>query len=434
MGSGNSSIEARYRKILEILQANLDRPAKADRFETFSKAVSHYLQETKTSWPVEGRDVFLIAGTNGKGSVAKTLETLLNANGEHVGLFTSPHLMDTTERIRSGGRDLTHEEFVQIYDLIESYIEPYELSHFEILTLMMIETFFGGRVRPRVSSAVIEVGVGGRLDPTRVVPHETAVVTRIGLDHEAILGPLPSIAREKFAIAQGAKRAVYAPPEEHAVASAVFEAKNRYRETEFIEVEPYSQSVEKNGDEPRWWIETPYGRAPLALLGDRAVYNTSIALQAYEASRRSMSEVLGALRKVQWPARMEKLLFDGRKIYLSGDHNPQGVESLRELLKNFEYEKLWLVIGIGKNKDVSDMLERFASLPRAELVLTLTPFRSLELSDYGKWLSKAKGACADPIEALEFAVKQAGPNDLIVVTGSLYLAGDLRLKVVSRNR
>lgn len=437
--AAEQAAEIEYEKILAYLESSADKPAKPGRFEIFETAVTAYRVEAKTSWPsqdsVIGRDVFLIAGTNGKGTVAKTLETLLAASGERVGLFTSPHIMDTTERIRLGGSDLTHAEFVAVYKTIEPFAKKFELSHFEILTLMMIEAFFGDRIRPKVTCAVIEVGVGGRLDPTRVIPHEYAVITRIGLDHEAILGPLASIAREKFAITDGARIAIYAPPDENVVASAVFEAQAKQRlsgaPTQFLEVEPYAHHVSGLPTAPVWSIHTPYGKAALSLLGERAVFNTSIALQTFEASGRNVASVLGALKKVNWPARMELLNFHGRDIYLSGDHNPQGVKSLESLLHHFDYEKLWLVVGIGKNKDVDSMLKLFAAIPRVELFLTLTPFRALKLEDYGPWLETARGADVEPIEALSRAIELAGPNDLVVVSGSLYLVGDLRLKIIS---
>ena len=434
MNSQTSKRQDEYEKILEFLESSADKPSKSGRFEIFERAVSAYLEETKTSWPENGHDVFLIAGTNGKGSVAKTLETILADQGATVGLFTSPHLMETTERIRSGGKDLTPDEFVETYRFIETFVSRFELSHFEILTLMMIEVFFGGRLRPKVSAAVIEVGVGGRLDPTRVVPHEYAVITRIGLDHESILGPLPSIAREKFAIAEGARVAVYAPPDEVEVARAAFEAQRKYPNSQFIEVEPYAFDVAYDADQPRWKIRTPFGNAPLALLGERAVFNTSIALRVVEVAGRDVARALGVLKHVVWPGRMEPIKIGEQRIYLSGDHNPQGAESLRSLVSHFRYETLWLVVGIGKMKDATSMLEVYAQVPNLKLVLTTTTFRPKPLSDYGVWLERAEAAFEDPMAALLFAREHAGARDLIVVTGSLYLVGDLRLKLVSQNR
>lgn len=436
--NADQTVEADYRKILEFLEASADKPAKPGRFEIFQQAVSLYLQETKTSWPEAGHDVFLIAGTNGKGTVAKTLETILADQGESVGLFTSPHLMETTERIRSGGRDLTLNEFVETFRFIENYVRRFELSHFEILTLMMIEVFFGDRVRPRVSAAVIEVGVGGRLDPTRVVPHEYAILTRIGLDHEAVLGPLPAIAREKFAIAEGARVVLYAPPDDVEVARAAFEAEKKFNssqvQTQFIEIEPYGSEVVSISGTPRWKIRTPFGTATLSLLGERAVFNTSIALQATEASGRDVARALTVLKNVIWPGRMEEVRVQNRAIYLSGDHNPQGVESLRNLLESFEYESLWLVVGIGKNKDADSMLQLFALIPRVKFVLTATSFRPKQMSEYGVWLERAEAALQGPMDALEYALAHANANDLIVVSGSLYLVGDVRLKLLSRNQ
>lgn len=429
-----SDLEIKYKKILGELEAMQDRPARPDRFERFNEAVRVYLATTYSHLPPNGKDVFLIAGTNGKGSVAKTLETLLIANGESVGLYTSPHLMDTTERIRSHGRDLTHGEFVEVFECVKPFIDRFELSHFEALTLMMIETFFGGRTRPRVSSAVIEVGVGGRLDPTRAIPHEYAVITKIGLDHEAILGDLASIAREKFAIVEGSRVLVTAPVETAEVSAAMDAAKTNSRLTKFIEADIYPAKVK---DGPSWVLESPWGNSPISLVGERGAFNTSIAMQVLRESGRDVQKLLPALSKVAWPGRMEKLRFEKRDVFLSGDHNLQGIASLKEVLTHFHFDKLWLVIGVGKNKSIEQMLGAYFDFGKTwplKVVLTATNFRAVDINDYGEWNKKAEASYQDAIEALEFAVAKAGPGDLVLVSGSLYLVGDLRAKILERSR
>jgi dihydrofolate synthase/folylpolyglutamate synthase len=113
-------------------------------------------------------------------------------------------------------------------------------------------------------------------------------------------------------------------------------------------------------------------------------------------------------------------------IYLSGDHNPQGIQSLLELLGEFPRRRLKLVVGVGKDKDLDGILGPLLGLPDADLYLTETPFRGRPLTDYGHWLALAKGSDADPLQALKQAASQAQSGDLILVTGSLYLVGAIR--------
>lgn len=436
-----------YSDLVEILAVSQDQVARGERFETFQRAVSFYMAKHALEFPPGGRGVFLIAGTNGKGTTAKTLETLLSVSRGRsgrapvIGLYTSPHLLEPTERIRSGGSDLSPSEMVRVWDLIEPTVSQFNLSHFEILTLMMIEVFFGDRIRPRVDLAVIEVGVGGRLDPTRVVPHEYAAVTSIGLDHEAILGlTTEAIAREKFAICEGARVAVIAPQVLSAAPLAFASAQRDFVSTTFRVARIYESEVrtpeanlaEAGSHEPVWILKTPYGEAKLNLLGERAVANTSMALEILKAadfSEDEVSKLLPALSTVQWHGRMEAMQFSGRTVYLSGDHNEQGVASLVELLRSFSYDRLWLIVGVGKGKPLEKMLAQYLEIPRAEVLLTLTSFRALALSDLEPWRERVRSIESDPMTALRSTVQLAGSRDLVVVSGSLYLVGDLSKRI-----
>lgn len=411
-----------YEELIAKISSLRDSPARAESFERAKRAI----EQSRFSFPEGGRGVFLVAGTNGKGTVCKTLEALLAASGATVGLFTSPHLMSACERIRSGGKDVSKEEFVEAYRLVEARATEYGLSHFEILTLMMCEVFFRGRVRPRVDFAVIEVGVGGRLDPTRVIPHAMSVVSRIGLDHVEILGDtLGAIAREKFAIVDPGNLVVHAPLPDREAREAAREACLRARSVVCAEAFPYR--VE--GEDPKWIVQTPWGEAKLAMPGRRAVENVSLALHVADAY--GIEVDLRALENSHWPGRMEELSVSGHRVFLSGDHNLQGAESLAEILAHYSYDSLWLVVGIGKNKDRGAMLEAFARLPRSRLVLTSTPFRGAPVSSYGEsWLSRSEFAIDEPRAALKWVLRQAKPSDLVIVTGSLYMVGDLRRELI----
>ncbi len=418
---------SKYDAVIRRIEQARDVPAKPESFERMRAA----LAALQLDLPLEGVGVVLVAGTNGKGTVAKTLETLLAGEcAGAVGLFTSPHLMRTTERIRSFERDLSDSEFVAAFEKVESIVEQYELSHFEIMTLMMAEVFFGAEIRPRVSWAVIEVGVGGRLDPTRLIPHATSVITTISLDHVELLGPtLRDIAREKFAIVDDGGLLVHRALAFSEIEGDVAELCAAKRSVRRVVAPEYSFHVDEKV--PAWIMETPWGEARLSLPGKRAVENSALALTVFRELGFDPAKALSRLGQVKWPCRMERFQLRGREVYLSGDHNPEGVASLGEILAYFNYHSLELVVGIGAKKDADTMLAEFSRLPRARLRLTTTPFRGAPMAIYGEWLKRAAASDEDPVVALERALRESQEDDLIICTGSLYMVGVLREAIVS---
>jgi len=416
-----------YDAVIRRIEQVRDVPAKPESFERMRGA----LATLKLKFSEGGKGIVLVAGTNGKGTVAKTLETLLGGECDGaVGLFTSPHLMRTTERIRSFGRDLSDEEFVTVFAKVEATVNQYGLSHFEILTLMMAEVFFGGWIRPCVLWAVIEVGVGGRLDPTRLIPHNTSVVTTLALDHVDLLGPtLRDIAREKFAIVDDGGLLVHRALPWAEIESDVVRTCAPDRSIRRVIAPEYQFHVDKNG--PTWVMETPWGEVALGLPGRRAVENSSLALTVYRELGFDPLKGLSKLARVEWPCRMERFRIRGREVYLSGDHNPEGVVSLAEILRHFRYRSLELVVGIGAKKDTETMLTEFSQLPRARLRLTTTPFRGAPLAMYGDWLNRSVAYDEDPLQAVERAIKESHEDDLIVCTGSLYMVGFLREQILA---
>jgi dihydrofolate synthase/folylpolyglutamate synthase len=413
---------AKYQAIVARTEQARDFPAKEESLARFGAALAE-LQRRGLS--MSSSSITLVAGTNGKGSVAKTLECLLAKMDLAVGLYTSPHMIEPTERIRSWGSDLSAREFVQVFEFLEDLIGHFSLSHFEILTLMMAEVFFGGRIRPPVKRAVLEVGVGGRLDPTALFPHQISVVTQLGLDHVELLGgSLAAIAKEKLAIVEPASLVVHAPfPDEIREQS---QQMIKSRAAESVEAPSFPYRVEHFGLNPKWIIQTPWGEAELGLSGARAVANTSVALTVLRAQGFVMEPLLPALKTISWPCRMEYFAVAGCRVFLSGDHNPQGVDTLKEILREFDYDVVHVIIGIGKNKDQSQMFERFAQLPRNRFYLTTTPFRSADLSDYGDFLKQGVLASADPLELFRQVLERCRPRDLILISGSLYLTGFMR--------
>jgi dihydrofolate synthase / folylpolyglutamate synthase len=375
--------------------------------------------------------VIIVAGTNGKGSVCATLEMLLKAAGESVGLYTSPHLIQTTERIRLDGKDVSREIFVRAFDEVRRLTEDLKLSHFEMLTLMAMWIFASGVMAPAVDRVILEVGLGGTWDATNAVPHSTCVITPIGLDHQNILGKsLNEIASNKFGVIPVASK-TSAParvihsrllPEIQDLAMTV----KKTTASHWIQSVDWSCDVEKSNGTPVFFLKTHWGKAQLNLAGERGAENSALALTVFEQLGYDPKKYLNVLAQVNWPGRMELISKSPCPIYLSGDHNVQGIKSLVQLLKHYERRHVHFLAGIGVDKEADEMLEFLATVPDSSLYLTVTPFKGRSIDNYGKWSGGLNQAWTNPENAIKEVLKRAAPKDLVVVTGSLYLVGKIR--------
>lgn len=374
--------------------------------------------------------VVVIAGTNGKGSTAALLEELLRAAGHRTGLYTSPHLQRTQERIRIDGSDLSEADFVRVYLQMREICLKLRLSHFETLTLMAVQAFVA--LGP-LDWIVLEVGLGGTWDATNAVAHDHCVIASLGLDHQNLLGStLVDIARNKFGIITEGANVVHAPLPE-AVRALAHEVQARTRSA-WRERRPFHLRVNPArvlGEDPIFEILTAWGSARLSLPGQRGGENAALALTVFESLGMDPGTVMGALSAVRWPGRMERI---GR-IHFSGDHNPAGIESLLELLAYYPRRHLHIVAGVGRDKDLDGVLAPLFRLEDTSVALTVTPFKGRRIEEYGEpWCSQAVHLEADPVRALEATLLRADPGDLVLVTGSLYLVGLLRTWAQERLR
>lgn len=425
--------------------------------------------------------VVVVSGTNGKGSVCATLEALCLSAGERVGLYTSPHLIDTTERFRLNGKDIDRDLFCEAFVHVDERTKNLKLTHFEFLTLIAVWIFCA---RYEVDRLILEVGLGGIWDATNAIPHGICVITTIGYDHENLLGnTLTEIARNKFGII--AKRSQFLPKGATVVhaklpaeLNGLISEVQHNTQSQWFEVEPFkyeplagsnpfagrelpavSQPLEVC--EPEFYLSTKWGRAKLALPGLRAAENTALALTVFSKLRPAVGgpavggpavgrpafdnssqeslpqgcfqqgydpgKHLAVLPKIRWPGRMECIALNTEKsIYLSGDHNPQGIQSLIELLKYYPRKHLHLLIGVGVDKNLSGILDPLINLPETSIYLTETPFRGRKLSEYGKYLTQAQGAWANLHHAFKETVLKLNAGEMFVVTGSLYLVGEIK--------
>jgi dihydrofolate synthase/folylpolyglutamate synthase len=368
--------------------------------------------------------VILVAGTNGKGSTSAMLDALLQSAGQKTGLYTSPHLIKTTERFRIAGIDISEALFCQLYHDLYDAIEDFKLSHFEALTLIAAKAF----VDAQCDWMIFEVGLGGTWDATNAIPHHYGIITPLDFDHMALLGhTLTEIAGNKFGIVTHNSKIAYAPLPDEVIPlqQQVMQKTN----STWTPRHDFSFSVRNDKTaEPQFFITYNQQTAQLALPGQRGAENAALALTAFAMLGFDPLQHLSALQKVQWGGRMERLTPGNWPcpIYLSGDHNRQGIDSLLEVLTHYSWDHLHLLVGIGENKDIDSMLGSLSQLPRSSLYLTETTYRSQAITAYGSWLDKAAAAGKDFADILDYIEKQAKPGDLVLVTGSLYLVGSVR--------
>jgi dihydrofolate synthase / folylpolyglutamate synthase len=369
-----------------------------------------------------------IGGTNGKGSTAAMLAAILRADGRRVGLYTSPHLLTVRERIRVDGEAISEDALADGYDAIATLVARLDATMFEATTALALDHFAGEGVQV----AVLEVGLGGRLDSTTVGTPAATVVTRLDLDHQAWLGAtLGEIAGEKAAIIRPGVRAAFAAAQAPE-AAAVLVARARavdvplFMEGRELRVEVKDRSV--RGQQircagPGWEIDD----LGLGLLGTYQPANALLAVAAARALGVQAAAIREGLLRARWPGRFDVRRTRDGWLVLDGAHNPAGARALAQsLTAYFAGQPLTLVAGMSADKDAAGILAALAPLaqrviltaasnaraadPAAlEAVLPVTPALVQRAGSAGEALALAATAPRTPI---------------VCVAGSLFLVGD----------
>jgi dihydrofolate synthase/folylpolyglutamate synthase len=384
----------------------------------------------------------LIAGTNGKGSTAATLSAIAACAGVRAGLYTSPHLIDVTERIRIEEADVSPVELdgflAAVFEAAEAPPEI-PLTYFEALTAAAFVAF----AQRRLDLAVLEVGLGGRFDATNVVPARLSVVTSIGLDHMEELGPTlariagekagvfrsgrPALARAESAEARGALR------EAAAAAGAVWHDADEELGVAVEEVSP---------EGTRFRLQTPSRRIVLTtpLPGAHQAWNAALAVRAAELladvePRLSRAALGDALGRVRWPGRLERFRVNGRLVLLDGCHNPEGAGALARFLRESGFFGRCVVIfGAMADKDIEAIARILLPAAAAVFLAPVGVPRAAGAADLAARVSESAPQ-AIPTEsvarALGRALESAG-SDPIIVAGSLYLVGEARAWLLSQ--
>ena len=361
-----------------------------------------------------------IAGTNGKGSTAVMLDSICRAAGVKSGLYTSPHLVSITERIRVSGEAIAPEEFAAcattVREVSEQLLRDKQIealpTFFEQLTAIALLAFRNAGIE----LAILETGLGGRLDSTTAANARIVAITQIAMDHEEYLGhTLESIASEKAAIIRPGVEAVIARQEPEAMAVLL----KRCEETGVVPV--LADSVKG------------YENVRLGLRGRHQIDNAAVAIRLAELLRVRDSAITAGLENAQHPGRLE-LIDHKPALLLDGAHNPAGCRSLREYLDEFALRPLTLVFAAMRDKQLDQIGEIL--FPVAD-VLILTKIQNARTASLDALRPIANGFARGIVietessaEALDVAAAKTSLEGMICVAGSLYLIGELRPSIL----
>lgn len=377
-----------------------------------------------------------ITGTNGKGSTASLFNSVLLEAGLNVGIFTSPHLESVNERIRLNNKMIADEEFIRIVEKMEPVILELEeklnekFYAFELITTAAFMYF--NEKQPDV--VILEAGIGGRLDSTNIInTPDVAVLTSIGMDHLATLGETrEAIMNEKVQILKENGHLVVGPVEDSLkeVASNWAEkvgGKLTFLDTNDIEILSMTENMQI-------FNYKSWSDVKLTFLGIHQIENASLVLEALgilaeKGYPLTKDIIYRGLEKATWPGRFEKIL-DEPLFYIDGAHNMASVNRLVETLEElFPGERFVFIVGMMKDKDYKEMLEKVSHLAKEFLIISPDPYRGFDVSDVVNDLEVAgyKARGFEKMDDILSYIKSDLPKEEIVIQfGSLYLVGDVK--------
>ena len=374
-----------------------------------------------------------VVGTNGKGSTAAFLSSILSAGGHRTGLFTSPHLISFTERIRIDGTEIDEASVARLAQRIMA-AAPEESTFFEIITAMAALHF----AEAGVDIAVFEAGMGGRLDATNALNGLLTVITPVSLDHTDYLGrSIAEIAAEKSGISKAGTPVVSA--RQHPEAASVIADHARELDSPLYLCGEDFDAFWQQGRLSYRGLHLTLDSMEAGISGLYQSGNAALALAAAEllseAGFPSVPQALAAgIERARWPGRME--LFPGHpRVLLDGAHNPAGAAALAEALTEIPRDRLFMVAGVMGDKELSGILSPL--LPLVDTVFAVAPAieRALPAARLAAFCGEAGAGveeAASVAQGIALARAASGADDLILVCGSLFTVGEARSILLSR--
>ena len=379
--------------------------------------------------PQDDYPTILVAGTNGKGSTSAMVASIMKQSGRRVGLYTSPHLVDVRERIVVNGTKIPVRTLGRIVLEIKNHVAG-NITYFEVLTAAAFIYF----QRAHVDVAVMEVGLGGRLDATNVCRPLVSVITNIGLEHTAYLGStLTAIAREKAGIIKPAGICITGAAQQKVV-QALTSVCRQNNAVLYRLGKDFKIVWRKDGLVDYHGMKKRLNGLTVPLRGLHQLSNAALALAVFEIIEENgfvtdSEAIYAGLKKTHWEARME-ILCERPLFLLDGAHNPSGVNALLKALKrDFSWRRLILIFAALADKDYCAMLKKIAPLASVTILPPLRTSRAVparEMARVMKGLGCRTVVSRSVDQAILKGMKMAGDKDIICALGSFYLAGEVK--------
>lgn len=389
-----------------------------------------------------------VAGTNGKGSVCSFIANILKEQGYKVGLYTSPYLETFTERIRLNGENIPEEELARIATIMKEKIELMVSEGYSYPTEFEIETVlaFYYYCEQQTDYVVLEVGLGGRYDATNVIKTPLAsVIVSLSLDHIGILGDtIGKIAYEKAGIIKdNGITVVYKQSKEaeEVIKDVCKEKNNKYIEVDFDELEIKKSDINSQVFDCNI-LDEDIKDMEISLIGDHQVNNAVLALTVIKIliNERNIEiseeSIRRGLLNTKWPGRIEKIK-NNPLFIIDGAHNEDGAKSLSKALdKHFKNQKMTLLIGMLKDKDVDSVIEILVDKFNKVITTTIDSDRAIDCYELKEKIEKYIDdvvAIEKVEDALKYTLENSKEDDVIISAGSLYMIGDIRRLLNSMN-
>jgi len=372
-----------------------------------------------------------VAGTNGKGSVASALASILQEAGYKTGLFTSPHLVTFNERIQINQHLISNKHVVELYNIVKNVHQggSREPTFFEFSTAMALYEFS----KEKVDWAVIETGMGGRLDATNIIKPDVSVITNISIEHKKYLGnTIEKIAGEKGGIIKKGTPVITGAKQKNAIC-ALKNIAAKKKAPFYLLGKSFKTRRNKNGSFTYHGIDEVWPDMRTGLNGVHQIENAALVLATceilYKKINISVEQIRSGLLKNKWPGRLE-VVSSSPYIIIDGAHNLDAARTLSKFIsKEFDGRKITVIAGMLDDKPYPAMLKSILSVCSRAILTKPLIDRALEpetLYEASKGIVKNIKIIPDVKSAIEFAVKTASKDEVICITGSLYVVGEAK--------